>query len=112
MKKILLIILLVLPVFVAAQESRLRGEVFKRRPDTPGENINKTGLIVVERTMYGLIFEDISIPEEAKNKVKRFFALTVFRNEYQQFKTYRLKVERQTFDHSKWTIEGVRIDWM
>ncbi|WP_407512891.1 hypothetical protein, partial [Elizabethkingia miricola] len=38
--------------------SRSKGEVFKHRPDSPSENLNYSGLVIVKKTMYGLVYED------------------------------------------------------
>ena len=82
-KKLLYISLLILPLVCIAQSSRQKGQVFKTRPDYPMENLDKSGEIVVTRTMYRLVFEDDAIPDAYKKMVERFFS-QVFYNEYKK----------------------------
>lgn len=97
MKKLLYIALFILPLVCIAQSSRQKGQVFKTRPDYPMENLDKSGEIVVTRTMYRLVFEDDAIPDAYKKMVERFFS-QVFYNEYKKIGVqYRLKVEKRAF---------------
>jgi hypothetical protein len=96
-KKLLYISLLILPLVCIAQSSRQKGQVFKTRPDYPMENLDKSGEIVVTRTMYRLVFEDDAIPDAYKKMVGRFFN-QVFYNEYKKIGVqYYLKVEKRAF---------------
>ena len=71
--------------------------VFKSRPDYPMENLDKSGEIVVTRTMYRLVFEDDTIPDAYKKMVERFFR-QVFSNEYKKIGVqYHLKIEKRAF---------------
>ena len=81
MKKLLYIALFILPLLCIAQSSRQKGQVFKTRPDYPMENLDKSGEIVVTRTMYRLVFEDDAIPDAYKKIGVQ----------------YRLKVEKRAF---------------
>lgn len=97
MKKLLYIALFILPLVCGAQFSRQKGQVFKSRPDYPMENLDKSGEIVVTRTMYRLVFEDDTIPDAYKKMVERFFR-QVFSNEYKKIGVqYHLKVEKRAF---------------
>lgn len=114
--KYLLVIFLLLPLALFGEgkekskpkrERREKGEVFKRLPTTPTENLDKSGLIVVDYTMYGLRYEDDSIPQEAKDKVEAFFSQ---RNVgYTSVKLYELQIERVPGE-SYWYIEGHKVE--
>jgi len=70
-----------------------KGDVFNSKPSKPLENIDKTGLIVVKRTLYGLYFEDRNLSDETKNRITVFF-----NHQYRgftDFKTYRLTIYRK-----------------
>ncbi|MFJ1492556.1 hypothetical protein [Capnocytophaga canis] len=106
----LIYIALLLPILSFGQSkinpSRSKGEVFKHRPDTPTEDLNKSGLIVVTRTPH-LVFEDNTIPDEYKKMTEKFFN-TVFRNEYKKLNVkYHLKVEKRAFGDIY--IEGIKV---
>lgn len=99
MKSILYISLL-LPMIAFGQSkinpTREKGEVFKHRPDTPTEDLNQSGLIVVTRTPH-LVFEDNTIPDAYKKMTEKFFS-SVFHNEYKKLNVkYHLKVEKRAF---------------
>lgn len=97
MKKLLYISLLTLPLVCMAQSNRQKGQVFKSLPDYPMENIDKSGEIVVTRTMYRLVFEDDTIPEGYKKMVERFFS-QISSNEFKRIGVqYHLKVEKRAF---------------
>ncbi|WP_148043584.1 hypothetical protein [Chryseobacterium sp. G0240] len=90
--------------FAQINPARSKGEVFKHRPEKPTENINYSGLIIVKKTMYGLIFEDKQLSSEVKNRVERFFKRRL--NGYTDLKTYQLKVYRK---HGKWYVDNTEI---
>ncbi len=99
--KPILYILLLLPLLGFSQSktqpTRERGEVFKHRPDTPNEDLNKTGQIVVTRTPTRLVFEDPYISDEYKALTEKFFQ-QVFDNKYKEMgKKYHLRVEKRAF---------------
>lgn len=107
MKTLLFTLLLALPVLTFAQHSRAKGEVFKHRPDSPTEDLDKSGLIVVTYNLTRLVFEDTEIPQAYKNMVDVFFK-EVFHNKYKKVgTTYRLKVEKRAFGDIY--IEDVRV---
>lgn len=98
--KLLFYILLLLPLLGFSQSktqpTRGKGEVFKHRPDTPTEDLNKLGLIVVTRTPH-LVFEDNTIPDVYKKMTEKFFS-SVFDNQYKKLNVkYHLKVEKRAF---------------
>ncbi|MGP1479330.1 MAG: hypothetical protein ACTTJI_06555 [Capnocytophaga sp.] len=96
MKKIVYITLFMLPLVCIAQSSREEGKVFKTNRDYPTEDLDKSGEIVVTRTLYGLIFEDDKIHKEYKKMVERFFDKSFFSNKYDKLGVkYRLKVEKK-----------------
>jgi len=82
-----------------------RGRVFPSVAKYPGQRLERSGLVVVRRSLYGVTFKDTQIPETYKKAVEKFFK-KAFKG-YTALKTYRLKVER--YEGSLW-IEGVRID--
>lgn len=109
MKKLIYIFLL-LPLLNFGQSkinpSRSKGEVFKHRPDTPTEDLNQSGLIVVTRTPH-LVFEDNTIPDTFKKMTEKFFS-SVFDNQYKKLNVkYHLKVEKRAFGDIY--IEGVKV---
>lgn len=109
MKSIFYIFLL-LPILSFGQSkinpTRERGEVFKHRPDTPMEDLNQSGLIVVTRTPH-LVFEDNTIPDAYKKMTEKFFS-SVFDNQYKKLNVkYHLKVEKRAFGDIY--IEGVKV---
>lgn len=98
------LIFLLFPLFLSAQTNRPKGEVFKHRPERPYEDVKKSGLIVVTKGMYGLVFEDKNLSSEVREKVQTFFNHRY--NGYTELKTYNLRVE----DTPKgWKIEGYLI---
>lgn len=98
------LLFLLFPLFLSAQSSRVKGEVFKHRPERPYQDVKKTGLVVVKKGMYGLVFEDKNLSPEVRKKVQTFFNHRY--NGYTELKTYELRVE----DTPKgWRIEGYLI---
>lgn len=98
MKKLLYIALFILPLVCIAQSSRQKGQVFKTRPDYPMENLDKSGEIVVTRTMYRLVFEDDAIPDAYKKMTEKFMQSLLTNEKYKKrFVQYRLKVEKRAF---------------
>lgn len=95
--KLLLFILFPIVAFGQINAARAKGEVFKHRPEQPYENIDKSGLVVVNKTMYGLTFKDNTIEDKYKNLVKRFFKQG-FKG-YSDLKTYALKIEKRQGDY-------------
>ena len=69
-----ILIFLLFPLFLSAQaySNRGKGEVFKSYPEKPYEDVKKTGVIVVDKTLYGLKFKDNKLPKEVKNRVQYF----------------------------------------
>ncbi len=102
--KYLLSILLLFPLCLFAQ-TRDKGEVFKHSPTKPYEDLNKSGVIVVTKGMYGLTFEDKQLPQKAKDKVVQFFAQR--NNGYTELKKYTLKVENR---QGVWYIENKKVE--
>ncbi|MGP1500767.1 MAG: hypothetical protein ACTTJM_03165 [Bergeyella cardium] len=101
-----LLLFLLLPFLAVAQltPSRTKGEVFKHRPDTPYEALNKSGLVFVKKGMYGLFFEDNNLSPEVRKKVQIFFDRRY--NGYTDLKTYQLRIENTA---KGWKIEGYLI---
>ncbi len=100
MKSLFYILLLLFPLLGFSQSkinpSRYPGEVFKHRPDFPGEDLDKSGLIVVTRIPH-LVFEDNTIPDAYKKMVQEFFS-RVFYNEFKKLNVkYHLRVEKRAF---------------
>lgn len=78
-----------------------KGEVFKHCPERPYEDVKTTGIIVVKKGIYGLVFEDKYLSLEARKKVQSFFNRRYYG--YIDLKTYKLRIE----DTPKgWKIEG------
>jgi len=98
-----ILIFLLFPLFLSAQaySNRGKGEVFKSYPEKPYEDVKKTGVIVVDKTLYGLKFKDSKLPKEVKNRVQKFFNKRY--NGYTDLKTYELHIEDTT---KGWKIEG------
>lgn len=90
MKHFLFLFLLISGSALAQQ----RGQVFPRTAKAPTERTNEMGTIVVTKSLYGLKFEDNSIPEVYKEAVKTFFKETL-KPPYKTMKTYRLKVAKK-----------------
>lgn len=102
--KSVVILLILFPLFLSAQTNKGKGEVFKSRPERPYENVKKTGLVVVKKGMYGLVFEDKNLSPEVRKKVQIFFNRRY--NGYTDLKTYGLRIE----DTPKgWKIDGYLI---
>lgn len=85
---------LLIPFFALAQSNVTRNKtsIYKSVPTYPYEDINRSGTVVVVKSMYGVRFENNQVSEETKKAVKSFFKLRL--NEYSKLKKYRLKVER------------------
>ncbi len=99
---ILIILLFACGAATTAQVNPVReqGEVFKHRAETPGENLDFSGLVVVENGMYGLVFKDERLSSAVTNRVERFFDHG--HPGYTELKTYRLKIERRG---NRWYID-------
>ena len=98
-----ILIFFLFPLFLSAQAYSNRGkrEVFKSYPEKPYEDVKKTGVIVVDKTLYGLKFKDNKLSQEVKNRVQTFFNRRY--NGYTDLKTYELHIEDTT---KGWKIEG------
>lgn len=83
------------------QAVKNRGEVFKHHPEHPYEDIKRTGIIVVKKGIYGLVFEDKYLSLEVRKKVQSFFNHRYYG--YTDLKTYELHVEATP---KGWKIEG------
>lgn len=97
--KRLFYILLLFPLVLFSQSktqpSREKGEVFKHKANTPNEDLNKSGQIVVTRTLTRLVFDDPHISNEYKQLTEQFFK-EVFDNQYKTMnKKYHLSVEKR-----------------
>ena len=95
-----------MPLFLQAQinPARSKGEVFKHRPERPYENTDYSGLVVVNKTMYGLTFEDKQLPSDVKRRIEIFFKRRL--NGYTEQKKYHLQVYKKS---GKWYIENTEI---
>ncbi|MFL0063454.1 hypothetical protein [Tenacibaculum maritimum] len=93
MKSITFLFLLI-PFFALAQNNVTRNKtsIYKSVPTYPYEDLNRSGTIVVIKSMYGLKFENDQVSEETKKVVKSFFKLRL--NQYSKLKKYHLKVEK------------------
>jgi hypothetical protein len=103
--KLLLLIVFPLLTFAQVTPARSKGEVFKHRPEKPYEDIKKSGLIVVNKTTYGLTFKDNTINDKYKNLVKSFFKQGF--SGYSALKPYSLKIEQR---QGKYYIENHLIE--
>lgn len=85
---------LLIPFFALAQSNVTRNKtsIYKSVPTYPYEDLNRSGTVVVIKSMYGLRFENNQVSEETKKIVKSFFKLRL--NQYSKLKKYRLKVEK------------------
>lgn len=96
---IMKLLLLLLPIIGYSQSkvqpNRAKGEVFKNRANTPTENLNYSGEIVVTRTLTRLVFNDPNISDEYKQLTEQFFK-KVFDNRYKEMKKYHLRVEKRS----------------
>ena len=101
MKKIVVFILFLASFtgFSQVDLTKDKERLFRSVSTFPNENL-KTGEIVVNKSMYGLTFENKYLSEETKKTVKRFFKQSL--NGYSTLKKYRLKIERR--------IDGIYID--
>lgn len=88
----LLYVLLFIPFLSVAQIHQ--GKVFKSTPTSPTESVKLTGVIEVNKTMYGVTFKDSTISSKYKNAVKTFFKKRL--NGYTDLKKYRLQVKKRT----------------
>ncbi|WP_167336367.1 hypothetical protein [Chryseobacterium gallinarum] len=91
-------------IFAQVNPARSKGEVFKHRPEKPTENLDYSGMIIVKKTMYGLVFADKQLSSEVKTRVEKFFKHRL--NGYTDLKTYQLKVYRK---HGKWYVDNTEI---
>ncbi|CAA0159087.1 conserved hypothetical protein [Tenacibaculum maritimum] len=66
--------------------------VFRSVSYVPYQNLN-IGQIVVNKSIYGLTFENQNLTKETKKTVKRFFKQSL--NGYSDLKMYHLKIERR-----------------
>lgn len=84
--------------------ARSKGEIYKHRPEKPYENIDYSGLVVVKKTMYGLVFEDTQLSKEIKNRVEIFFKRRL--NGYTELKTYQVRINKK---RGKWYVNNTEI---
>ncbi|RKE81995.1 hypothetical protein [Chryseobacterium sp. AG363] len=100
------LIFVFLSALLSAQISpaRGKGEVFKHRPEIPYENTNYSGLVVVERSMYGLNFQDKQLSSEVKNRIDKFFKRHL--NGYTELKTYQIRIQKK---RGKWYVDNIEI---
>lgn len=100
------LIFVFLSALLSAQISpaRGKGEVFKHRPERPYDNINYSGLVIVERSMYGLKFQDKQLSSEVKNRIEKFFKRHL--NGYTELKTYQIRIQKK---HGKWYVDNIEI---
>ena len=101
--KILILVLFSISLSAQIYPSRNKGEVLKSKADRPMENIDKSGLIVVTKSMYGLTFEDKKLSEETKQRIEKFFRQQ--NKGYTNNQTYQLKIRRFKND---WYIENYK----
>ena len=97
-----ILIFLLHPLFLSAQaySNHGKGKVFKSYPEKPYEDVKRTGIIMVDKTLYGLKFKDSKLPQEVKNRVQKFFNKRY--NGYTDLKTYELHIED--------TVKGLKIE--
>ncbi|MCD9582296.1 hypothetical protein [Tenacibaculum maritimum] len=83
-----------IPFLAFSQVSTTKSDksAFKSVPTLPYEDIKRSGLVVVTKSMYGLRFENEQLPEATKKIVKSFFKLRL--KEYSSLKKYHLKIEK------------------
>ncbi|MGG7468695.1 hypothetical protein [Chryseobacterium arthrosphaerae] len=84
--------------------ARTKGEVFKHRPEKPYENTDYSGLIVVNKTMYGLVFEDRQLSGDVKLRIETFFKRRL--NGYTELKTYQIQIYKK---RGKWYVDNTEI---
>ena len=84
--------------------ARSKGAVFKHRPEKPYENTDYSGLIVVNKTMYGLLFEDKKLYSDAKLRIEKFFKRSL--NGYTELKTYQIQIYKK---RGKWYVGNTEI---
>ncbi len=100
MKRIVyLLVFLPLIVFSQIDLTKDKEQLYRSVSSHPYQNLN-AGEIVVNKSMYGLIFENQKLSEETKKTVKRFFKQSL--NKYSVLKKYHLKIERR--------FDGIYID--
>lgn len=101
----ILIFTLVSSIYLAQiNPPRNKGEVFKHSPEKPYENLENSGLVIVTKTIYGLIFEDYHLSFEVKNRINKFFNLRL--NGYTELRKYKLSIHKKK---DNWFIENVKI---
>ncbi|MCG8203225.1 hypothetical protein G1L01_11405 [Tenacibaculum finnmarkense] len=103
------ILFLLFPLTIFSQESktmpaRQKGNVFKSWATEPSENLNKSGLIIVEKTMYGLHFFDDKLDKKIKERIRKFFKQRYYG--FSDLKKYELKIEKIGSD---WFIDNNKI---
>ena len=102
MKKIIYIMLLILPFIAEAQvyteQFRKRGEVFKVDAASRNKKEDDSGIIVVTRETNRFVYEDEAIPDVYKKMAEKFMRSTLTDEKYKKsFVKYRLKVRRDVF---------------
>nr|DAU65039.1 MAG TPA: hypothetical protein [Caudoviricetes sp.] len=102
MKKIIYIVLLILPFIAEAQvyteQFRKRGEVFKVDAASRNKKEDDSGIIVVTRETNRFVYEDEAIPDVYKKMAEKFMRSTLTDEKYKKsFVKYRLKVRRDVF---------------
>lgn len=107
--RLLFFLIFAISFSVYSQESktmpaREKGEVFKSKPTSPNENLNQSGLVVVEKRMYGIYFYDDELSNEVKERIRKFFRERY--NGFTELKKYELKIEKRG---SEWFIENNKV---
>ncbi|PTT24194.1 hypothetical protein DBR28_18520 [Chryseobacterium sp. HMWF028] len=102
--KVLLFILFSSLMSAQVNPARSKGEVFKHRPEKPYENPDYSGLIVVERSMYGLNFQDKQLSPDVKTRIEKFFKRHL--NGYTELKTYQIRIQKK---RGKWYVDNIEI---
>jgi len=102
--KLLVFILLSSLMSAQVNPARSKGEVFKHRPERPYENTDYSGLVVVERSMYGLNFQDKQLSSDVKQRIEKFFKRHL--NGYTELKTYQIRIQKK---RSKWYVDNIEI---
>jgi hypothetical protein len=102
MKKIIYIVLLILPFIAEAQvyteQFRKRGEVFKVDAASRNKKEDDSGIIVVTRETNRFVYEDEAISDVYKKMAEKFMRSTLTDEKYKKsFVKYRLKVRRDVF---------------
>lgn len=94
--KSILYLLAFVPFLAFSQQSTTkdRNSAFKSVPTRPYEDIKKSGIVIVSKSMYGLKFKNEQLSKTTKKLVKSFFKLRL--NGYKDLKKYRLKIEERS----------------